>query len=580
MTYQLGIDLGTTYTAAGVRRAADAGRRGAEVVPLGNRAAMVPSVLFLGADGSVLVGEAAERRALTDPERVVREFKRRVGDDTPLLVAGEPHHAHELAARMVRWVVDRVTEREGASPELVALSHPAAWGPHRRSRLAEAVTAAGVDNAVFLTEPQAAAVSYAHAERVEPGSVIAVYDLGGGTFDAAVLRKTDVHTFELLGTPDGIERLGGVDFDEIVFDQLRAQLADAFDHLDPTDPVALNAVARLRRECTEAKEALSADTEVTIPVLLPEVRTQARLARVDFEAMIRPALEETVAALSRTVRSAGVCPADLTAVLLVGGSSRIPLVAQLVSAALGRPIAVDADPNTAVALGAALAAGGDRPAPAVTVPPWAQRPVPSVPEPLAQVPLARSAMDEVPPDRPAVDEVPLPVPAPPRRRVLPKLVLGVGGLAVVAAAAMAFSFHRKSDSSAEEAKPGQPVGSAPATTDEPGYLSGRPGTGRAGVDGSSRPSESAGESSSAESAHPEDGQVVPVNHPGVAGDGQTPQERSGERSSRVPPPPSPPSSNKEAKPPLPAAPVDTSIISTPAPPPPPTAPSLPTNPSG
>src|SRR5699024_1876246 len=107
--------------------------------------------------------------------------------------------------------------------------------------------------------------------------------------------------------------------------------------------------------CTEAKEALSADTEVTIPVMMPGATTQVRLVRAEFEGTIRPAVEETIEGLRRALDSAELAPAHLSAVLLVGGSSRIPLVAELISGQLGRPVAVDVDPNTIVALGAALA---------------------------------------------------------------------------------------------------------------------------------------------------------------------------------------------------------------------------------
>jgi actin-like ATPase involved in cell morphogenesis len=357
MAYQLGIDLGTTYTAAAVCRSNDRAQSDPESVTLGTRSATVASVLYLAEDGSVLVGEAAERRALTDPDRVVREFKRRIGDETPLIVGGRPYQAHDLAAKLVRWVVDRVAEREGGPASRVALTHPASWGPHKKQLLEGALTRIGL-RVTFLAEPQAAAVHYASAERVESGSTVAVYDLGGGTFDAAVVRKNGSWT--LLGQPEGIERLGGVDFDEAVFTHVKEGLGRALDKLDPADESVVAAVARLRRECTEAKEALSADTEVTIPVLLPELRTQARLTRGEFESMIRPALEDTVEALRRAVSSAGLAPPDLTAVLLVGGSSRIPLVAQLVSAELGRPVAVDADPKNAIAFGAALAVSPQR----------------------------------------------------------------------------------------------------------------------------------------------------------------------------------------------------------------------------
>jgi actin-like ATPase involved in cell morphogenesis len=325
-----------------------------EVLPLGNRAAAVASVLFLGEDGSIVIGDAAERRSLTDPDRVVREFKRRIGDDTPIFVGGYPYPAHDLAATMIRWVVERVTEREGGPPNRVAITHPAGWGAYKKELMRTALVALGVEDTIFLPEPEAAAISYAAQERVAAGATIAVYDLGGGTFDAAVVRKTDDDTFVLLGSADGLDHLGGADFDEAVFTHVRAGLGADFDALDFQDPGVLSSVALLRRECTEAKEALSSDTEVSIPALLPGINSHVRLGRGEFEEMIRPALEDTVESLSRAIRSADITSDDLAAVLLVGGSSRVPLVSQLVSAELGRPVVVDADPKTTVALGAAL----------------------------------------------------------------------------------------------------------------------------------------------------------------------------------------------------------------------------------
>jgi molecular chaperone DnaK len=350
VTYLLGIDVGTTRTAAAISRAG--GRPGEiEVFNLGDRSSAVPSVLFLGSDGAVVVGDAAERRASTDPGHVVREFKRRIGDPTPIVVGGRPWAPEELSALLVRWVADRVAQREAGGASRIAVTHPASWGTHKKDLLGAALTHHGLP-VTFLAEPQAAAMQYAAGERVEPGSTIAVYDFGGGTFDAAVVHK-EAGGFGLMGRPEGVERLGGVDLDEIVFEHVREGLPEAFDGLDDTDPATLAAVAAVRRECTEAKEALSADTEVSIPVLTPAGQGSVRLHRSEFEAMIRPHVEETVGALRRAVASAGLTPEQLTAVLLVGGSSRIPLVAQLVSEQLGRPVAVDADPKNAIAMGAA-----------------------------------------------------------------------------------------------------------------------------------------------------------------------------------------------------------------------------------
>ncbi len=348
--YDLGIDLGTTYTAAATARGARV-----EIVGLGNRAASIPSVILLRDDETILTGESANRRAATEPGRVAREFKRRIGDPTPLLLGGSPYSAEALTAKLLRWVVDRVAELEGGPAGRLAVTHPANWGPYKQDLLAQAIRMADLPGAVTLTEPQAAAISYAANERVEPGAIVAVYDLGGGTFDAAVLRKT-VEGFEILGDPEGIERLGGIDLDEAVMAHVRRNLGDVFDGLDLDDETILSSLARLRRECVDAKEALSSDTEVAIPVLLPSLQTEVRLTRGEFEQLVRPTLSDTVAALRRALTSAGVQPDDVATVLLVGGSSRIPLVAELVSDAFGRPIAVDAHPKHAVALGAANAA--------------------------------------------------------------------------------------------------------------------------------------------------------------------------------------------------------------------------------
>jgi molecular chaperone DnaK len=368
MSYVLGIDLGTTFTAAAVCRHEGRAWGSPEVVPLGTRTSAVGSVLFVDPTGTFLFGEAAERRVVTDPSSVVREFKRRIGDGTPLVVGDVPWAAADLAAHLARWVVDTVAAREGGLPDRIAFTHPASWGRHKTSLFTSALRDVGLDDVTLLPEPQAAAISYACAERVEDGTTIAVYDLGGGTFDATVLRKSTAERFEQLGEPVGHERLGGLDFDELIFDHVRACRPEAFDRLDPHDPAHVSALGRLRRECTEAKEGLSEDTEVVIPILLPHWQAQARLVRSEFEAMIRPSVEDTVALLASAIRSAGVEEQDLGAVLLVGGSARIPLVTELLSATLGCPIAVDTDPKAAVAIGAALALRRPETAPADVLP--------------------------------------------------------------------------------------------------------------------------------------------------------------------------------------------------------------------
>jgi molecular chaperone DnaK len=350
MPYSLGVDLGTTYTAAAVRRD---GR--SEIVALQHSESVIPSVVFFGEDGAIVTGEPANQRALSRPERVAREFKRRTGDPTPLQVAGHDHTVEALTADLLRWVIRAVTQQQGEVAGAIALCHPANWGPHKVDALSATARLARVNVAAFISEPEAAAIHYSTQERVESGSVVAVYDLGGGTFDATVLRKTP-SGFELLGQPRGVDQLGGIDFDELVFRHVIQAVGSAFAELDPDDPLAMAAVSRLRRECTRAKEFLSSDNVALIPVLLPNAQAEVRLTRGEFEAMIRPLLAQSIDALQAALQAAQVQPSDVDTVLLVGGSSRIPLVSQLVQSSLGRPVAIDVHTKHAVALGASIAA--------------------------------------------------------------------------------------------------------------------------------------------------------------------------------------------------------------------------------
>jgi molecular chaperone DnaK len=352
MPYRLGVDLGTTYTAAAIARD---GR--VEPVSLGHSTA-VPSVVFLADDGGVVIGRAAQLHAASDPSRVVREFKRRVGDPVPILVGGSPVPAEQLMARILEWVVAQVATAEGEPPRTLAVTHPANWGGYKRELLQHAIRAVPLQVDHLVPEPVAAATFYAARRELSLGTVVAVYDLGGGTFDAAVVRS-EPEGFRIIGRPDGVERLGGIDFDHAVLRHVARAAGVELDALDPdpaTDPALTLAVTRLRQECVAAKEALSTETEVAVPVILPDRYREVRLTRVELEAMIRPALHETLVALRRAIASAGLDLADVTAVLLVGGSSRIPLAAQLVTAELGRPVAVDARPKDATSLGAALLA--------------------------------------------------------------------------------------------------------------------------------------------------------------------------------------------------------------------------------
>ncbi|MFS8096916.1 Hsp70 family protein [Lentzea alba] len=339
---------------------------------------LVPSVVFQSPDGTFLVGSDAERRALTDPGRVARQFKNRIGDPTPLRIGDSALTAEAVTAR---FLLRLLSSLPGGQPTRVALTHPAGWGHYRLESLRAALSANGLAQVLLVPEPQAVVRAHDALARLEEGAAVAVYDLGGKTFDAAVVRKLAADRFVLAGPPEELD-LGGLDFDEVVFQHVVEALRPEWDALDPMDPAVLTAVADLRRACTAAKEKLSADTEVLIPVALPGIATrEVRLGRTEFESMIRPAVEETVATLDRALRAAGTPPHELAAVLLVGGSSRIPLVTQEVSAQLGR--AVSPAPNGMAAIGAALEARGLEPEPAaVATAMWTRPPLPEAPKAL------------------------------------------------------------------------------------------------------------------------------------------------------------------------------------------------------
>lgn len=344
--YRLGIDIGTTQTAAAVERDG-----AARVVSLGLRVPEIPSVVAV-LDDEVVVGGAAERQALSRPEAVAREFKRRTGDPTPLIVGGSPWSAESLTGRVLSHVLDEVKILEGEPPSRLAVTHPASWTDFKKDCLRQALLFAGHEDADLLPEPIAAANFYASQGKASDGERVAVFDLGGGTFDAAVL-EADGSTFRILGEPKGLAQLGGIDLDQVVVAHVLDVLGLDLTELDD-DAVHRRAIQRLRDDCRTAKENLSADTSAAVPVILPNIQTEVRITRSEFENKIREPLLSAVSVLGTAIESAGLETADVDTVLLVGGSSRIPLVSQLIGEQLALPVQTDSHPKHTVALGAAL----------------------------------------------------------------------------------------------------------------------------------------------------------------------------------------------------------------------------------
>lgn len=347
MAYQLGIDIGTSYTTAAVSH--DGGR--AEVVALGARANSIPSVVSLADDGSFLVGESAARRLISDPESAAGGFKRKLGDNSSIILRTSPFSAEQLYARTLEYVVGRVSQRQGGPPGSIVVTHPENWGPYKRELFAQALRISNFP-AKAMTDVAAVAQAYATGGHINTGENLAVYALGGGTFDAAVFAATP-SGFQTLGTPKGVCELGGVDFDAAVIAWVRRASGDAWpDDADSAESVS--AMHHLRNSCFEAKELLSTERDVLIPVLLPSASLTLTLTRNDFEQLIRTRLEESFVAFESTLASAGVAPMS-TPIALAGGSTRVPLVRSELERRFGPILSNTVDPLHAVALGAATA---------------------------------------------------------------------------------------------------------------------------------------------------------------------------------------------------------------------------------
>ena len=319
---------------------------------------LLPSAVFLDTDGTITVGREAQRKARLDPARYEPNPKRRI-DDGDVLLGDTVVKVVDLIAAVLRTVATEVRRQlGGAAPDEIRLTHPAQWGAPRQNTLISAARAAGLGtNLVLIPEPVAAAAQYTRlpGRELPAGGSVAVYDLGGGTLDIAVVGRSQ-QQFHVLAEA-GLSDLGGLDFDQAVLDQV-GRTASATDPgrwqqiLRPADASARRAARALADDVRAAKETLSGYPQTD--VALPDPFEDVHLTRSEFEGLIRPNLMRSIEVLQTTLRSAGVGPERVTGIFLVGGSSRIPLVATLIADQLGVvPVALD-QPETAVALGALL----------------------------------------------------------------------------------------------------------------------------------------------------------------------------------------------------------------------------------
>lgn len=428
---ELAVDFGTSNTVAALRTDAWAHSRllSTDGWPV------LPSAVWLAPDGALVVGRDAVRQARLDPARFEPNPKRRI-DEVEVLLGDTVVPVVDLIAAVLRRTLDEARRELGGVPDRLVLTHPAGWGAVRRRTLTAAARRAGAAGEIrLLPEPVAAAAHFATlpGHELAVSAALAVFDLGGGTTDTAVVART-ADGWQVLAEA-GLGDLGGGDLDQLLLDHVghqvgagRPELAARWTALSRPDGTASRRAARtLADDVRAAKEALSRYQQADVP--LPPPLPDAHVTRVELERLATPWLERAAALLSSTIAAAGLRPADLAGVYLVGGASRMPLVAQLLSARLGiLPVAVES-PESSVVLGA-LTATQQRASPAPWTPtaPAAPAPVPAVAVPAAPVPAAPGAQ-----------------PARRRRRVAIAALAMLGTVVLGGAAALAATSLRGDD---------------------------------------------------------------------------------------------------------------------------------------
>jgi molecular chaperone DnaK len=339
----VGIDLGTTHSAIGV---VDSGFPILLADEEGKR--IMPSVVWFGEDGSVEVGRKAQRRRTTDAVRVVSSVKRWMGaekvDDLVLEHVGKS--SEEVSAEILKELKRIAEWRIGAEVTKAVITVPAYFNDAQRAATKRAGELAGLEVARIINEPTAAALAYG-LDKLKDKARVAVYDLGGGTFDLTILEM-EGGVFQVLAT-HGDTRLGGDDVDAMIRDTL----------LEAAGEVPEEIRWRFLEEAEKAKRALSETDEITvrIPFYDGSSSLEKTITRAELDAMTKGWIARTLKCCQQAMHDSGLSLGDLNAVVLVGGSTRMPAVREAVAAFFQREVDVTQHPDEAIALGATIQAG-------------------------------------------------------------------------------------------------------------------------------------------------------------------------------------------------------------------------------
>lgn len=348
----IGIDLGTTNSAVAIMEGGQA-----TIIPNAEGNRTTPSVVAFTKDGERLVGETAKRQAIMNPDRTIASIKRDMGTDRKVTIDGKAYTPQEISAMTLQKLKADAESYLGQTVSEAVITVPAYFTDAQRQATKDAGKIAGLDVKRIINEPTAAALAYG-ADKEEESSKIMVFDLGGGTFDVSILEVGD-GVFEVLSTR-GNNRLGGDDFDNALMDYIAEDFKkeNGVDlRLDPTSD------QRLKDAAEKAKKELSSamTSTINLPFITAvngqPVHLNMSVSRAKFEELIAPIVKKTEEPVLNALKDANLTASDLNKVLLVGGSTRVPMVQELVKKLTGKDPQKDINPDECVALGAAIQGG-------------------------------------------------------------------------------------------------------------------------------------------------------------------------------------------------------------------------------
>ena len=351
----MSVDIGTSYSTACICDQTGSVRP----VEVSTGASMfgsqfsLPSAVFVAETGDILVGQAAMNSRMRKPENFRMEFKRNYGETCPILWGNRsflPENLYTELFRHMKACAEKTCDEQIA---LTYLTHPAAYGKARIEKLRSAAKAAGLFTVETVDEPTAAAMSYCAAGYVQDGQTLLVYDFGGGTFDVSLIRYEN-GVFTSLGNPEGLEQCGGIDMDRLIYqDMLKAVDPDILSELQSKPRYFMQFSSQLAELAVKAKHHLSAAKVFEEPIIVGFDTVPYRLTVERFNEMVAPLVGQTITTCHLALKEAGLASADLSAVLLVGGTSRVPLVQDMVKQFAGStPVHRADDLELAVAQGA------------------------------------------------------------------------------------------------------------------------------------------------------------------------------------------------------------------------------------